>query len=178
LRPAALDLVPDMAHPSLGLPPPDRTAGLPAAALRLRANHQRLASLALENTVRLMPGYLDHYDEAALRLFLRDMERHIEQLARAMETGNPSFVANYAEWLVPVYRRRRVPMRDVIVQVEGLRQAAATIFSPDENTAAREMFEAWIARLRRHGRLPGDHKGNAILRFFWKGAGIGDDKWI
>lgn len=167
-----------MAHPSLGLPPPDSTAGLPAAALRLRANAQRLARLALANAARLVPDFAERYDEAALRLFLRDMERHVEQLARAMETASPSFVADYAEWLVPVYRRRRVPMRDVIVQVEGLRQATATIFAPDENAVAREMFEAWIARLRRHGRLAGDHQGNSIIRFFWKGAGIGDDKWI
>jgi hypothetical protein len=167
-----------MAHPSLGLPPPDTTAGLPAAALRLRASAHRLARLALENAVRLAPDYAERYDETALRLFLRDMERHVEQLARALETGNPSFVANYAEWLVPVYRRRRVPVHDVIVQVEGLRQAVATIFAPDENAVAREMFEAWIVQLRRHGRLPGDHRGNSILRFFWKGAGIGDDKWI
>jgi hypothetical protein len=167
-----------MAHPSLGLPPPDTTAGLPAAARRLRANAHRLARLALDNTVRLAPDYAERYDETALRLFLRDMERHVEQLARAMETGNPSFVANYAEWLVPVYRRRRVPVRDVVVQVEGLRQAVATIFAPDESAVAREMFEAWILRLRRHGRLPGDHRGNSILRFFWKGAGIGDDKWV
>lgn len=167
-----------MAHPSLGLPPPDTTAGLPAVAHRLRANAARLANLALENSVRLVPDLGERYDEEALRLFLRDMERHVEQLARAMETGNPSFAANYAEWLVPVYRRRRVPMRDVITQVEGLRQAAATIMSPDENAAAEGVFEAWITRLRRHGRLAGDHQGNAIIRFFWKGAGIGDDKWI
>jgi len=33
-------------------------------------------------------------------------------------------------------------------------------------------------RLKFHQRLPGDHKGNPIIRFFFKGAGIGDDKWI
>jgi hypothetical protein len=26
-----------------------------------------------------------------------------------------------------------------------------------------------------HRRLPGDHKGNAAVRFVWKGAGFGDD---
>jgi hypothetical protein len=167
-----------MAHPSLGLPPPDHTAGLPDAARRLRANGTRLSALALENAVRLAPGFDDRYDEAALRLFLRDMERHVEQLARAMASGDPSFVADYGEWLVPVYRRRRVPMRDVIVQLEGLRQAAATVLSPEEDEAARVLFEAWVDRLRRHQRLPGDHQGNSIIRFFWKGAGVADDKWI
>lgn len=167
-----------MAHPSLGLPAPDHTAGLPAAALRLRVNQGRLANLALQNTVRLAPTFATRYDDAALRLFLRDMERHIEQLARALETGNHSFVTNYGEWLVPVYRRRRVPMKDFITQLEGLRQAAATVLSPDENEAARTLFEAWAQRLRHHQRLPGDHKGNPIVRFFWKGAGVLDDEIV
>jgi hypothetical protein len=167
-----------MSHPSLGLPPVDISAGLPAAAARLRADRDRLARLALENTVRLVPGFDERYDEPALRLFLRDYEQHIEQLARAMETDSPGYVANYAEWLVPIYRRRRVPMNDVIALLAGLRQAAATVLSPDENARSGAMFEAWRERLRHHGRLPGDHKGNSVVRFFWKGAGVVDDKWV
>ena len=77
-----------MAHPSLGLPPRDVTAGHPSAAARLRSSRKRLARIALENTVRLAPRFNDAYDEAALRLFLRDFERHLEQFARAMETGH------------------------------------------------------------------------------------------
>lgn len=146
--------------------------------MRLRANYDRLGRLAMQNTVRISPGFDERYDDAALRLFLRDMERHVEQLARALETGNSSFVTNYGEWLVPVYRRRRVPMKDVIAQLEGLRQAAATIFSPDENDFARGLFEAWAQRLRHHQRLAGDHKGNPVVRFFWKGAGVLDDEII
>jgi hypothetical protein len=40
------------------------------------------------------------------------------------------------------------------------------------------MLHQMIVRLMHHRRLPGDHKGNALIRFFWKGAGVGDDKWI
>lgn len=151
---------------------------MPAAAARLRAHSERLSRLALQNTLRLAPGFDERYDETALRLFLRDYERHIEQLARALETANHSFVTNYGEWLVPVYRRRRVPMRDFMTLLEGLRQAVATILAPDENATARQMFDLWEQRLKHHGRLPGDHRGNPIVRFFWKGAGIGDDKWV
>lgn len=167
-----------MAHPSLGLPPPDTSAGLASAAARLRANESRLGRLALEHTIRLSPDFEDRYDEKALRLFLRDYEGHIEQLARALETNDASFVTNYAEWLVPIYRRRRVPMRDVMAMLAGLREASATVLTPSENEAAAPLFERWADRLKHHGRLPGDHKGNAVIRFFWKGAGIGDDKWI
>ena len=39
----------------------------------------------------------------------------------------------------------------------------------------RGPMAAWIERMRHHRRLPGDHKGNAAVRFVWKGAGFGDD---
>ena len=167
-----------MAHPSLGLPPHDTTAGLPDAAARLRANRERLGRLALAATVANVADFEVRYDDTALRLFLRDYERHVEQLARALETGQDGYVTNYAEWLVPLYRRRRVPMRDLIALISGLQQAVATVLTPAENEAAGEVFKSWAERLRHHGRLPGDHKGNAVLRFFWKGAGVGDDKWV
>jgi hypothetical protein len=167
-----------MPHPTLGLPPADATAGHPAAAARLRKDRDRLARLSLENTMRLAPHFSERYDDLALRRFLRDYERHIEQLARALETGREGYVSNYAEWLVPLYRRRRVPMKDFIWLIDGMRHAVATVLTPEENTAAEAMFAGWTVRLKHHGRLPGDHKGNPIVRFFWKGAGILDDEVV
>jgi hypothetical protein len=167
-----------MPHPSLGLPPLDETAGLPEAAAKLRANSERLQRIALQAAIRLEPAIDENYDETMLRLLLRDYERHIEQLARALETGSDYYVVQYGEWLVPIYRRRHIPMRDFLALLGGLRDAAATVLTPAENQASVELFERWGARLEHHGRLPGDHKGNPIIRFFWKGAGIGDDKWI
>jgi hypothetical protein len=167
-----------MPHPSLGLPPADVTAGHPHAARNLRASRDRLARLALENALRLDPTLPDRYEPAALQLMLRDYGQHVEQLARAMETGRDGFVTNYAEWLAPIYRHRRVPMGDVMLLLTGLRDAAATVFTPEENEVAAAYFERWAERLKHHRRLPGDHKGNPLIRFFWKGAGIGDDKWV
>lgn len=167
-----------MPHPSLGLPLHDDSAGLPEAAARLRASRERLARIALQAAVQLAPGLDERYDETMLRLFLRDMDRHIEQLARALETGSDYYVVNYGEWVVPIYRRRRVPMSDFMALLGGLRDAASTVLTPDENAVSAALFERWSERLKHHGRLPGDHKGNPIIRFFWKGAGIGDDKWI
>jgi hypothetical protein len=167
-----------MPHPSLGFPPPDAMAAHPGAARRLRAGRDRLARLALENTLRLAPHFSERYDEVTLRLFLRDYQRHIEQLARAMETGVDGFVVNYAEWLVPVYRRRKVRMNDFIHMVDGLRHAAVTVLTPDEVEFAEPMFEHWAQMLKHHGRLPGDHPGNPVVRFFWKGAGVLDDEVV
>jgi hypothetical protein len=162
----------------LGLPPRDRTAGHPDAATRLRASRVRLGQIALETTVRNAPRFAASYDELAMRRFLRDYDRHIEQLARGVETGDPYYTAMYGEWLVPVYRRREVPMKDVMALVGGLREAAATVLTPEESEAAQPLFEAWMAKLKHHGRLQGDHQGNKVVRFFWKGAGIMDDEVI
>ncbi|HUP83628.1 MAG TPA: hypothetical protein VM284_05490 [Candidatus Limnocylindria bacterium] len=167
-----------MPHPSLGMPPADALAGLPDAAARLRANRERICRVALQGADRLEPGLAERYGDDMLRTFLRDYNRHLEQLAKALESGDDGFVVNYGEWLVPIYRRRRVSMRDFMALLGGLRDAAGGVLTPEENRAAALLFERWNDRLKHHGRLPGDHKGNPIIRFFWKGAGIGDDKWI
>jgi hypothetical protein len=167
-----------MSHPSLGLPPPDSGAGDPAAAGRLRNARARLAQIALEASLQLDPTFSDRYDQLALRRFLRDYDTHIEQLARALETGEERFVVQYGEWLVPVFRHRHVPMKDVMLLLDGLRAAALTVLNSKDAAVLRGLMERWQARLKHHQRLAGDHKGNSMVRFFWKGAGIGDDSVI
>lgn len=157
---------------------PDVGTAYPAAAAELRRERDRIARLALEATLRMAPDFRDRYDEIGLRLFLRDYEQHVEQLAKALQTGDASWVTNYAEWLVPIYRRREVPMKDFGVMLLGLRDAAATVLSAEEARAASQMIARWRTRLKRHQALPGDHKGNSIVRFFWKGAGVLDDEIV
>lgn len=164
-----------MPHPLLGLPPSDATAGLPDAAARLRAGKGRVATLALEAALRIDPTFRARYDDLALRHILRDHERHIEQLARALETGEERFVVMYGEWLVPVYRRRGIRMNDLVTILDGLREAALSVLPGEDAVPTRLLFDRWIERLRHHRRLAGDHKGNALVRLLWKGAGLGDD---
>jgi hypothetical protein len=167
-----------MPHPNLGLPPHDTMAGAPAAAALLRREKKRLARVALESAVEHAPYFHERYDEAALRLLLRDLDQHIEQLARALETGRDSYVVEYGEWIVPVYRRRRMPMKDFVVLLGGIRDAAVGILPQDAAQLTRSLIDRWAERLKHHGRLAGDHKGNPIVRFLWKGAGIGDDSVV
>jgi hypothetical protein len=164
-----------MPHPLLGLPPSDVHAGLPDAAARLRAQKGRLGELAFNATLNLDPTFSTRYDELTLRKVLRDYDRHIEQLARALETGEDRFVVTYGESLVPTYRRRGIRMNDAITIVNGLREAAQTALDANETAVMQAYIAAWITRLRRHARLPGDHKGNSLVRLIWKGAGLGDD---
>jgi hypothetical protein len=164
-----------MPHPALGLPPSDHSAGHPAAAARIRAAADRLPSLALEAALRIDPTLRDRHDDLMLRRFLRDYEQHIEQLARAVASGEDRYVVVYGEDLVPSYRRRKVRMNDVVALLRGLEVASVALGPAADADVIRAPMAAWIERMRRHRRLPGDHAGNKVARFIWKGAGLGDD---
>ena len=164
-----------MPHPALGLPPSDASAGQPAVAARLRAAADRLPALSLAAALRTDPSLRDRYDDLMLRRFLRDYDRHVEQLALAVATGEACHVVVYGETLVPTYRRRRVRMNDVVSLLTGLEEAAISVAPASEAEAIRIPMAAWRQRMRSHRRLPGDHVGNRFARFIWKGAGLGDD---
>lgn len=163
-----------MSHPAIGLPPSDASAGNASVAARLRADG-RLPALALAAALRADATLRDRYDELMLRRFLRDYDRHVEQLARAVETGENRYVTAFGEHLVPMYRRRDVRMDDVVTLLSGLEEVAVAGGSAAEAELIREPMRAWVQVMRHHRRLPGDHKGNAAVRFVWKGAGFGDD---
>ncbi|MFI5255006.1 MAG: hypothetical protein ACHQ15_06080 [Candidatus Limnocylindrales bacterium] len=164
-----------MSHPVLGLPPADPTVGRSDAAARLRGDRDRIGALGLEAALAADPGLAQRYDETMQRRFLRDFQQHVEQLARALETGQARLVTEYAEWLMPIFRRRRVSVADQTTLLGGLRQAAASVLTPDDGRALGALMDAWLERLRLHKALPGDHKGNKVVRLIWKGAGILDE---
>lgn len=164
-----------MSHPLLGLPPSDPFAGHPDAAARLRAGRARIAELSLAAALHIDPTLRTRHDELTLRKVLRDYDRHIEQLARALETGESRFVAMYGEQIIPTYRRRGIRANDHITFIHGLREAAQGVVPAEAAEALATHVAAWTAQVRRHARLPGDHKGNAFVRHIWKGAGLGDD---
>ena len=164
-----------MPHPAIGLPPSDATAGHPDVARRILAARSRLPALAIEAALRIDPGLRERHDELALRRILRDYDGHVDQLARALATGEERYVVQYGEWLVPIYRRRHIRMNDVVTFVAGLRDAVLGVVPAADADAVRAVTGAWIERLRHHRRLPGDHEGNKAVRFVWKGAGLGDD---
>jgi len=160
-----------VSHPSLGLPPPDRIAGLPDAAARIRTNHERLAARALRVAMDADATMERRYDEAGLRHLLRDAELLAERVALSIETDDPNQSREYAEWTAPVYRRRGTPMDDLIALCEGLRAAFPSILAPGELDPAATALDAAIDTYRWHRRIAGDarHK-NAFLQFLYKGG--------
>ena len=160
-----------MSHPSLGLPPPDSTAGLPDAAARVRTNVERLAARALRVAMDADPTLKDRYDEAGLRQLLRDAALLAERVAVCLERGDSGNAREYAEWTAPLYRRRFVPMDDVIALCNGLRAAFPSVLAPGELPPAGEALDAAIAGYKWHRRLAGDaRKRNALLQLLYKGG--------
>ena len=160
-----------MTHPSLGLPPPDMTAGLPAAAARLVAATSRVGARALEIAIADDPTFRDRHDELALRRLLRDTEIYIDRLAKSLASGDPSFARAWADQVAPVYRRRRVSMDDMIRLSEGLRLAVKDVLAPGERPPVDLALDEAIASFRRFRRIAGDARPrNRLLQFIYKGA--------
>ena len=160
-----------MSHPSLGLPPPDLTAGMPEAAERMRAAKERLAGRALEVALADDPGMRERYDEAGLRQRLRDAELLIERVALSVASGDTTFTRTYADMVAPLYRRRFVPLDDQIALCNGIRASLPGVLTPDELASAGEALDAAIEVYRWHRRLAGDaRKKNALLQLLYKGG--------
>lgn len=160
-----------MSHPSLGLPPRDRTAGAPDAATRIRAAAPRLAARALEVGIQRDPTLRERNDDTGLRGRLRDAELLAERVALAVEADDPTPAREYADWTSPMYRRKRVPLDDLIGLCEGLRAALPSVLGPHEMPLADRAIDGAIEQYRWHRRLAGDaRKRNALAQFLYKGG--------
>jgi hypothetical protein len=160
-----------VSHPSLGRPPLDPTAGSPGAARRIQDTIATLAARALAAAIDRDPTLRVRNDEVGLRQRLRDAELLADRVALSVAAGDPSPAREYADWTSPMYRRKRVPLDDLISMCEGLRAALPTVLAPDELSGADEAIDAAIAQYRWHRRLAGDaRKRNAFLQFIYKGG--------
>ena len=160
-----------MSHPSLGEPPRSLTAGFPDAAARLTNARGRVAQRALETALDARPDMRERYDELGLRKLLRDAELLVDRVALSVASNDPYFARDYAGWTVIVYRRRRVPMDDLVALCEGIRTAAASVLSTTEMQAANAAIDEAIEVYRWSRRLAGDaRKKNAFLQFLYKGG--------
>ena len=160
-----------MSHPSLGRPPLDLTAGLPVAARRIQDAADNLGARALAAAIDRDPTLQERYDETDLRQRLRDAQLLAERVALAVAADDTTPMREYADWTAPVYRRKRVPLDDLISLCEGLRVALPAVLRADEMPVADRAIDDAIAQYRWHRRLAGDaRKRNAFLQFIYKGG--------
>jgi hypothetical protein len=147
---------------------------LPEAAAHLRAERVRLGPEALAAAIRRDPSLRVRYTVPQLQTFLRDTDAHVLQLAAALDAGSVGPLAEYVRTIIPLYRRRHVPLEDLATLLLGTLDATRVVLPPAAGDAAAIAIEAALARLERPRHLPGDRPRNPILQFFWKGAGILD----
>ena len=160
-----------MSHPSLGLPPRDLNAGHPADAAAIRAAAPRLATRALERALDADPTFRERYSDVALRELLSDTEALAERLALAVASDDAAVMGAFAEMLAPRYRKRSVPLDDIVALCEGLRSGAATVVAPAAVTVVDAAVAGAVKALRWHRRLAGDgRKKNPVIQFIYKGA--------
>jgi hypothetical protein len=161
---------PNHHHPNLGLAPADMLAGFPLAAEELRRDEALIAARALEVAMDWDASIATRYNERARRSLLHDAELLSERLAMCISGNDPRWLAEYAEWIGPIYRRRGVPLADLAALCEGIR-VATTRLEPGEAAARDRALDAAIAVFRNNGRLAGDrHKRNALLRWLYRGV--------
>ncbi len=160
-----------MSHPSLGLPPSDPDPASAAVAARIIANQERLGARALRLAMDADPTMEQRHDEAGLRNLLRDAELLAERVALCVATNDPGRGREYGEWTAALYRRRRVPMDDLVGLCEGLRTALTSLLAPCEVAPAGAALDEAITVYRWHRRLAGDaRKRNALLQLIYKGG--------
>jgi hypothetical protein len=160
-----------VSHPSLGLPPIDRASELPAAAARIDAARERLAARALEVAIDRDPTLRSRHDEYAMRRLLRDTVVMIDRVVDAMAAGDPEPARSFAEATPPAYRRRKVPMNDLITLCEGIRASVGATLARGDMGQVDVAIDAMIERFKWHGRIAGDaRKRNRLLQAIYKGA--------
>ncbi len=147
------------------------TAGSAEAAARIRARAPDLAARALAVALDADPTLRERNGEAGLRARLHDATLLAERVALSVAAADPTPAREYAVWTSPVYRRKRVPLGDLIALCEGLRAALPMVLAPSERAAADLALDEAIGRYRWHARLAGDaRKKNAFLQFIYKGG--------
>jgi hypothetical protein len=158
-------------HPNLGLAPANMKAGFSGAARRVRADKARIAARGLEEAVAADPSLRKRYDDPALRRLLRDGELLVERLAMSLGSDDVRWIAEYAEWIGPLYRRRHVPLRDLATLCAGIRAGLAGDLDEAELASADRALDAAQLVLRRNGRVAGDrHKRRAIFKWMYRGV--------
>jgi len=159
---------------ALGPGPDAQTvSGSPDAAAALRREEARLLPRALDSALARDPSLRSRYDATMLATFLRDDRQTLAELARSLDTGDDRWLVSYVTQLVPVMRRRRVPMKDFATLVLGVRDAAVAVLGPADAARATQVAERAVAELDRPRHLPGDRPRGRIASILWKAAGLG-----
>lgn len=153
------------------MPPRDLSAGDPAAAAAIRSGGPRLRARAMAAAIDLDPTLRDRHNAVVQQALLADLDAFADRLVVAVSSGDPRVMATFADLVAVRYRKRRIPMADVVTLCEGLRRTAGAVVQPVAGPAIDGAIDAAIEVFRWHGRLAGDgRKRHPLIAFIYKGA--------
>ena len=121
------------------------SAGDTTAAAALRSGGARLRARALSAALEANPTMRDRHAEVVIQALLADLEAFHDRLVVAVSSADPHAMATFADLVAVRYRKRKIPMDDVISLCEGLRRAASSVVEP----GAVATVDAAIARRSR-----------------------------
>jgi hypothetical protein len=160
-----------VSHPSLGLPPVDPAGGDPASAAALRDARGRIVARAIDFAIEAEPAFGPRYPGTALAELRLDVDAMVGRLAEAVAAAQPDGLGRWAEMVVPRFRKKGVPMDDLVLLFEGLRRAAPGAVLPAAMPLVDASLDAGIVVFKWHRRLAGDaRKRHPLLAFLYKGA--------
>jgi hypothetical protein len=147
------------------------SAGDTTAAAALRSGGPRLRARALAAALELNPTMKDRHAEVVLQALLADLEAFHDRLVLAVSSADPHAMATFADLVAVRYRKRKIPMDDVISLCEGLRRAAAAVVEPAAVATIDAAIDEAIEVFKWNRRLAGDaRKRHPLLAFLYKGA--------
>jgi hypothetical protein len=169
--PTSLKAEPTHRHPNLGLAPVDMTSGFANAAERLRRDRIGVAGRALVAATKSDPTIGERYDEVGLRRLLHDSEVLTERLAMCLASDDSRWLAGFAEWIAPIYRRRGVTLLDLATLCDAIGDVIGPDLTDDERASASRALDAATLVLKRNSRIAGDrHKRNALWKWMYRGV--------
>jgi hypothetical protein len=146
-------------------------AGDATAAAALRSGGLRFRTRALAAALELNPTMKERHPEVVMQALLADLEAFHDRLIVAVASADPHAMATFADLIAVRYRKRKIPMDDVISLCEGLRRAAAAVVEPAAVPVIDAAIDEAIGVFKWNRRLAGDaRKRNPLLSFLYKGA--------
>jgi hypothetical protein len=116
-------------------------------------------------------GVRTRHDDSALRNLQRDVEVFVDRVALCVAGNDPHWLTHFADQTASVYRRRLVPMDDVVRLLEALRAGARGVLSAEEMVPADAALDEAVAVFRWYRRLAGDaRKKNRLVSALYRGV--------
>ena len=125
----------------------------------------------MQAALDLDPTLNDRYDDLMRQSLLSDLQAFVDRLVTSVASGDPRAMATFADLVAVRYRKRKVPMDDLVTLCDGLRRAAAAVVEPTAMGPIDAGLDEAITVFKWHRRLAGDaRKRNPFLAFIYKGA--------